>query len=362
MDNMKCIRGLQYLLAIYGYDMKLFISAIPRISLFILRIVFFVAMILNIVWTITITNFHISASYVILILPNVDVIIFFTVIWFQMSKMCIFISRISSNMSMSDISSCSKVSYLSFIALLDPLICTITSIITIDRIIALYDNFWGWNMTNEINSLIAIVHQIYFLVANSWPALSTALYVISSYVHMKYQMNMLTNMKNSLCIEVTRRYVRQDTGYKVYSMKSYVSIFDEIFETFSMFENIFSFIPFIQLADLFEAFSRIIIMYKMLSLPVLYVTLTLDAISALVLLYFIDYFKCQMNTFIDELRQEINSISNIDLNVKMFINMNLDKCMNQKYSAFGMFNIEISLLLSFTSALVSFTILFLSTA
>lgn len=351
-DKFICVRGMQLLLSIFGHDLSFSCrNVFIKLIIFIIKLIWFGMMIANLIYGLYMEDIRPTITFAILFQPNIYNILFFTILSIKMRRISNFIRHISTYLHYSDVSHFNRRSYMTLLMLLNPVIILVSIACYSDQVMSTYSIFWNWNMNEWFMLMTAILHQIFMRTSQSFPSICTAIYIFIYHLHIKVHMNLLIGMKTNL------------NGKKcVHKNVEFMKNFDEIFLIHSNFENIFSFFPFIQLSDLFISCTRAIILSKILSLWILYLNLIMDIINALILIFTINHMKDNFNDFIDNIRHEINCkrYPNLSVSSRMLINANLDKMRNIQYTASAMFTLQPSLLLTFSNALVSFTVLLVS--
>lgn len=339
----KHIRGLQYLLSIFGCDLNFSSNKLFKIFLKLIKLIWFLFLIDNLRFGLM-TSFTFSIKFFVLHQPEFNNFIFYGFLWIKCGKIADLTTHFISSISAYDKRRISRRSYLTLLTLIHPLILIVTGAIYYKLVILTYIYIMKWNMNDNFIYYGAIIHKMATLLIISWASFAASTYLFVLYGYIICQKNILNDMLNMLRI----------------NDKNFIQNLDKMFKNYSKFENLMNFLPLIQLIDLFETFSRIIEWSRSMKIFVVYIKLSTDTLSSLILICLIRLLSKNMKHFVAKVRIELNSYPNVDVNTKMFVNVNLDKYSNLKFTAFRMFNLEPHLILSFTSALITYTILFLT--
>ena len=242
----------------------------------------------------------------------------------------------------------SKLSYCTLIFLLNPLSRLMYTLLNLDKLTTTYKFLYGFN---QMYALIA--HQVFIQLALSWPCIAISMYLLFLFILLRCEQNILNSTR--VRVSVTRPQYMSC----LHSMNTILDHFDTINSLHSQFESSFSFLPLLALSDLFLAHTKLISAAKLTSLYGIYIFLTIDSVIVLSLVYFVNHFKNELLTAIDKTKRDVCRSINLNQMSKMMIINNLNEYSALKHTGWQMFDIEPSLVLSFMSALVTFTILFL---
>ena len=288
--------------------------------------------------------------------------IFFHYLLVKRSSIIHFVQSLNPHLSEGEKKKCSKRSYLALLSLLVPLDRFLWIGFSFDQVVDYHKNSFGldWNDYTTI-----ILHQIASQMCLAWAVIAVSIYCIL-YPFCVAKRNLLFSvrsqlMKNNQSILIQTTSNRCDKIMSSSCMVSIMKNFDTIHSLHSNFESTFSFFPFLTFSELFFSYTRMIYSVKTTSGPSLYILLLFDTCFILSTIILISYFKDSLENIITSIKEYVNESLTIDTMSKLLIVTNLDKCSNHQLTGWKMFIIEPSLVLSFTSALVTFTILFLST-
>ena len=139
---------------------------------------------------------------------------------------------------------------------------------------------------------------------------------------------------------------------------------DRIIDIHAMFESTMSIFPFLTISLLFCAVSQSVYFIRQSSNSAVstWLTLTLGfrILSALSTVFITNHLNSKLKDGAREVCRKINAIESID-SVKRSVLIQMTKnCFDAPITAWGMFDIDLPLILSFLSSLITFTILFLS--
>lgn len=290
--------------------------------------------------------------------------IFFHYLLIKRSSIIHFVQSLNPHLNEEDKKKCSKRSYLVLLSLLVPLDRFIWEGFSFDQVIVQYKNFFGLQW-NDYASIIVILHQIPSQMCLAWPAIAVSIYSSIFYPFCVAKRNLLFSiksqlLKNNQSILIHSTSNRCDEIFPSSCMVSIMENFDTIHSLHSNFDSTFSFFPFLTFSELFFSYSRMIYTVKNGSGSSLYILLLFDTCFILSTIILVSYFKDLLENIITSIKECVNESFTIDTMSKVLIVTNLDKCSNHQLTGWKMFIIEPSLVLSFTSALVTFTILFLS--
>lgn len=355
MGDTKCIRGLQILLAMYGYDVGLSRSNLASWVMKVICVVLMSSIAANA--TVSVLSEFMKPQYLTMFMAvrvqaHFYNLIFFSYVLFKQNSIVRFVENVSKYLFNIDVSVSKRLTHIALLAMLVPISGMVATGIMFDTFAKTYSD--GFNLRNDTLEfkLFVTCHQTLFRLTMSWPTIATATYCCLFYVLIKAQKNLLIDVSDDLTLKRRRLLSNK--------CLTFPEQFDILLKLNDDFESLMSVIPFLTLSDLFVEFTRIIMLAKHMSLSVLYLSLFFDTVSAIILVYFVHMFKNNLIDVISNVKQSINNCKNVKMSTKTFVLMNLEKMENLKATALNMFNVEPSLLLSFTSALISFTILFVT--
>lgn len=358
MDNfvINSLPGLQYLYATFGYNfgltrklgLKLFLS-------FALVIWLLFHSINSITTTYKLFNSPENSTLfktLIQVQGNWYYWIFFHYLFIVKSSLVSLVVLISNYVSNTDRKKISRLSYISLLSFLIPINRFAWVCFNLDMALVYYESSFGINFT----PITLVLHTIPYNLAQAWQAPLVLLYLfIFTLLHCAKK-----NLLKSVKLKLRKFHCRS-------SIVPILKDFGTIFKLHSQFESNFNFFAFLLFSDLFFAFTRFISVaktYSKLSVSMsatVYMMLFGDTIIDFSLIIAINYSSNFIDSLKDEIEEFVNSSYVIDPISKLTIVYNLDRVSKLNLSGLKMFNLEPSLFLSFTAALVSFTILFLST-
>lgn len=350
MDAIKRLPGLQILLSIFGFDLGLSKTWLAQNVLKIVRGIWLSLSTADSAYVTykMVTNMPTILSGLIQIPSCWFYVIFLYWLLFKIRNLIRFSELLIPHLSEKDRKKVSKLSYCTLIFLLNPLGRLTYTLLNLDKLTTTYKFLYGFN---QIHALIA--HQIFIQLALSWPCIAIFMYLLFLFILLRCELNILNSIRHRVL--VTRPLYISCLN----SMNMILDHFDTINLLHSQFESSFSFLPLLVLSDLFLAHTKLISAAKLTSLYGIYIFLTIDSVTVLSLVYFVSHFKNELSAAIDETKRHVCRRDNLDQMSKMMIINNLNECSALKLTGWQMFDIEPSLVLSFTSALVTFTILFL---
>lgn len=290
--------------------------------------------------------------------------IFFHWLLIEIPKIISFFKSLTNHLSKEELEKCHKISYIVLISLINPFSRLAWMTIYSNEMLVFYKTYYG------IDGLIGMaIHQLLFEFALMWPTIASSMYILAQLILFKGKMNIFSSIKNGVITSGSsssqqnfffNNHSNRNSIVTTLPLAKILNHFQQISSLHSQFESNLNLLPFLLLSDLFFAFSRFIFAAKLSSSYTLFVYLFMDSITALLPIFFVSYFKNSLQEIINDVKNAVNSNTGIDLVSKLLIIGNLKECSNHNFTGWNMFTIEPSLVLSFSSSLITFTILFLS--
>ena len=368
MKGLNCVRGLQILLAIFGFDFGFTGKGFLRLVLKFLLVIWISLSSINSIYMsyniMQSTALNSVLARLIQLPPYWFYWIFFHWLLIRIPKIISFFKSLTNHLSGEELDKCYKISYFVLISLINPLSRLVWITIFSNQILIFYKTYHG------IDGFIGmLIHQLFFEFVLMWPAIASSIYILAQLILFKSKMNIFSSIKNGVITSGSssgqqnfffNNHSNRNSIVKILPLVKILNHFEEVSSLDSQFESNLSFLPFLLLSDLFFAFSRFIFAAKLSSSYTMFIYLFLDSITAMLPIFFVNYFKNSFQEIIDDTKNAVNSNIGIDLVSKLLIIGNLKECSNHTFSGWNMFTIEPSLVLSFSSSLITFTILFLS--
>lgn len=366
MELVDSFPGLRILLSIYGYNFGLRKKGLKQI---ILSVILFCLLSFATINSIC-SSYYFLVSNTAIFFNIVQIQgswyywIFFHYLLIKRSRIIQFVQSLNPHLNEEDKKKCSKRSYLALLSLLVPLDRFLWIGFRFNQVVNFYKNWYGLKW-NDYATIIVIVHQIPSQMCLAWTMIAVSIYSCILYPFCVAKRNLLFSIKSQL-LKKNQSILVQTTSNrcdKIFSSSCMVSVmkdFDTIHSLHSNFDSTFSFFPFLTFSELFFSYTRMIYSVKNGSDSSLYILLLFDSCFILSTIILISYFKDLLENIITSIKECVNQSLTIDTMSKILIVTNLDKCSNHQLTGWKMFVIEPSLVLSFTSSLITFTILFIS--
>lgn len=273
---------------------------------------------------------------------------YYHAIWWKLSKTILLISSLSVYLKDSDTKRCY---YFSFSIIVWNVIRFLSNVFVIDIFKSNAQeeiNRYGLSNSTKITILFASLESIWFMKYD-WTTTCNMFYVFIFYVLYRGKFNLL----NSINIHAKPQLLT-DAIY---------GITDKIIDLHSMFESIMSLFPFLTISNLFFAVSQNVYFIKPNNVAVsvwLVSDIIVQIAFSLFLVFITNYLSSKLKDGARIICKSINSDSRLGANTRTALVSAIEKSVEKPITGWGMFDINLSLILSFMSSHVTFTILFLT--
>lgn len=347
---MECVRGIQYFFAISGYNMNISSNIYVKILLYVVLIFTLSLITFSGVFEIGCRNNELT--YIqdwIVKIQDIFYISFYYILIFKISDIGKLVNILSINLSGVDIKKCYIFSYIVLFwfiisSSLNMLADEATSY-SINR----YKTMFGIPDTPVVNTVLWILKNIEFTKVH-WSISIDIIYLHLFYAMYLSKSNILKKIDLNNSIDIAAKTISINC--------------DIIIDIHLMFESTMSIFPFLTISLLFFSVSQAIYFFTFygsitISLFVI-INIISKSLSTLCLLFLTNHFFGKLRNKAREICKRIKNDERFDWIEKSIFSKMLETCSNQPITGWGMFNIDLSLILSFLASLVTFTILFLS--
>lgn len=177
-----------------------------------------------------------------------------------------------------------------------------------------------------------------------WTTSCDIFYIFMFYILYRVKCNLLNSINTQLLTD------------------SIYQITDKIIDLHSMFESIMSLFPFLTISHLFFAVSQSFYFIRFNNATIsiwLLIQIILQISSSLSLVFITNYLSSKLKDGARNICKRINSDPRLGVNTKSALTSAIEKSIKEPTKGWGVFSIDLSLILSFMSSHITFTLLFL---
>ena len=340
------IRGIQYSFAISGYNLNLSKSIYIKIFIWIILALNLIIVDSQIVNLITL-RLNISSIQKGIIMYKVALFWLYNhAIWWKLSQIILLVTTLSVYLKDSDTKRCY---YLSFSIIVWNLIRSLSSLTMIDGISTMArEKITRCGFSNSTTMItLFTTYEFIFFQKYDWITSCDIFYIFIFYVLYRVKCNLLNSISTQLLTD------------------SIYEITDKIIDLHSMFESIMSLFPFLTISNLFFTVSQNVYFIRFSNAAIsiwLVIEIILQISSSLSLVFITNYLSSKLKDGARNICKSINSDSRLRTNTRSTLVSAIEKSIKEPITGWGMFTIDLSLILSFMSSHVTFTLLFLQEA
>lgn len=222
---------------------------------------------------------------------------------------------------------------------------------------------------SEFSKIFSLIFKLIEYFKWNWPMGSDMIYLAISYSLYRAKSNILSSLglQNQVFPNDRKHPKYLFSNEKTYSKNQIYSIqkaCGKIIRLHESFESAFSIFPFLTISNLFFSLSQKIYLIRNEPDNAFSKWVALDAIikiiNSLCVILLTNHFTNKLKQTAHEICEKIESNNQLELFDKFVLISKINHCLNLPITAWRMFNIDSSLILSFLSSTVTFTILFIS--
>lgn len=350
MGKLTPIRGIQIFFTLFGYNFNIVHRIEAKLLLWMI-----LALNLIIVNISAILEFKTdrNMSLVQTAIHKYQIVLywwFYHSFIFKVPSICHLVVVLSKHLRYDDIVRCRKSSYFIFISLILMFFPNIFIISKFKIHIHRLANQLGIE-TNSLNITVMMIYRVYQYSTYNWLIISNFMYDNLIYLLYQAKRNLIE------CIDQSSKQLHK---------KSMINRIHE--STNSMqaihreFESILSIYPFLAISDLFFIVSLNIFILKRSSNMVGYIIfqLVIKICETTFIVIFVSYLTNKLKSFIDDVCERINADHRIESTIRIQIVRMIKDASSHAHTGWGMFDLELPLILSFLGSHITFTLLFLS--
>lgn len=349
MKNLVCIRGIQYYLSYLGYNLNITKNIYVKLCLWIvLALNLFAVSFSAIFESVTVYNISLIQNGIIKY-QSFLYWSYYHILIFKISSIGILVSTLSVHLKHRDARWCYC---LSFTPIVWTLIGNSMNLLAHDAIELSIDkirDFFNISNTTTNNAILLTLKTIQYTRVN-WTVASDINYLIIFYILYVAKRHLLTTIDFRAKLSIFTQSIHQ--------------VADRVIDIHAMFESTMSIFPFLTISYLFCAVSQSVYFIRQFSNCAvstwLILTLGFRILSALSTVFITNHLNSELKDSAREICKKINAIESIDSVKKSVLIQMIKNCFDTPITAWGMFDIDLPLILSFLSSLITFTILFLS--
>ena len=346
MEKLTPIPGLQYFFAFFGYNFNLVHKIHFKIMLWTVLAINLIM--INYCAFEQGTKVRTNMSYIqrsIMTYQSVQFWWFYHSLIFKVPQMCQLAITISEHLRHDDIIRCRKVSFAIFLSFLVMFAPNLSMFSKSERAKELLIES-GYNKPNNVLITAVLTFKVYEYSLFNTTTMSNFMYDVMIYALYRGKFNLLRN--------ISRYSTQLDRTSMVNRIHESVNHMNQIHRHF---ESTMSMYPFLTICDLFLMVSFEVYIMKMfndISYLVIKGALTLSIILVS------NFFNSKLKSLGDAICDGINCDYKIDSQKRLGIIKMIKKSLNEPLTGWGMFNLDLPLILAFLGSHVTFTILFLA--
>lgn len=337
------VAGIRYVFAFAGYNLNLTKDIKVKFVIWIMLAANLVLLdVASAVDTMSLTNVSMT-QHGISLYKMCQVLFYHHSMIFKTAKIGLLISTLTTFLKESDLKLCH---YLSFSLVVWNVACFLPNLLIYDTLITMIKNY---GISNRIAVQLLLIFELFKFSKIDWTVSSDITYLILFF--------MLYVAKSNLINSIDIHDKPQVLIGQIYQFS------DKIIDLHNLFETTMSIYPLMSISSLFVNVSQNVyyIRYSKMSVSLLLgIEVVLQIASSLSLICITSYFSSKLEGDAHKICKKINSDQRLGPSSKNSLTSTIKSSVKQPLTGWGLFTIDMPLILSFLSSHVTFTILFLA--